>query len=79
MPDKNENNQGIILECLYQVIYWRDRFEVSRDLSFLDNAERHEEVIRDYLPTRFKDVNIIKLCLVAQSMLNNEGIDGYLS
>ncbi len=78
MHDNNENNQSMIIEHLVQVIYWRNRFEVSRDLSFLDNAARHEDVLRDYLPARFKDISITKLghlFLEAISTLRNGGID----
>lgn len=37
------------------------RFELSRDIEHLDNAERFADAIRSYLPNLFKELNIIGL------------------
>ena len=37
-------------EHLKQVHYWYDRFDWSRDIEHLDNAERHADVVREFLP-----------------------------
>lgn len=43
-------NNSLFREHLKQVHYWYDRFEWSRDIDHLDNAERHANVVREFLP-----------------------------
>jgi hypothetical protein len=54
--------RSLIFQYLEQINYWHDRFEVSREIDHLDNAERHAEVVRAYLPKGFQDLSIIGLC-----------------
>lgn len=43
-------NNSIFREHLEQVYYWYDRFEWSRDIDHLVNAELHADVVREFLP-----------------------------
>jgi len=67
-----ENNKlylrSFILEWLEQVNYWHDRFEVSREIDHLDNAERHAEGARAYLPKCFQELSVIELCNLYHSL-----------
>jgi hypothetical protein len=53
--------RSFILQYLEQIEYWHVRFELSRDIEHLDNAERFADAIRSYLPNPFKELNIIGL------------------
>lgn len=53
--------RSFILQYLEQIEYWHVRFELSRDIEHLDNAERFADAIRSYLPNQFKELNIIGL------------------
>lgn len=53
--------RSFILQYLEQIEYWHVRFELSRDIEHLDNAERFADAVRDYLPNPFKELNIIGL------------------
>lgn len=59
--------RSFIFEYLEQISYWHGRFEVSREIDHLDNAERHAEVARMYLPKCFQNLSIIGLCNLYQS------------
>ena len=56
----NENRE-IIFPFLEQLHYWFTRFETSRDVDHLDNAERNAEAARLYLPSCFQELNLIGL------------------
>lgn len=56
----NENRE-IVLSFLEQVNYWLIRFESSRDVDDLDNAERNAEGARLYLPLCFQKLSLIGL------------------
>lgn len=43
---------------LRQVHYWLDRFDISRDIDHLDNAERFGEAVRPYLPVCFQNLTV---------------------
>jgi hypothetical protein len=43
-------NNPMFREHLKQVHYWYDRFEWSRDIDHLDNAERHADAVQEFLP-----------------------------
>jgi hypothetical protein len=60
-------DQYTIVEHLRQVSYWQARFETSRNVNHIDNAERHAEVVRAYLPKCFQDLSIIGLCNLYKS------------
>lgn len=45
-------------ENLRQVHYWLDRFSISREIDHLDNAERHAEAVRPYLPAYLQDLTL---------------------
>lgn len=60
--------RDMIVSHLEQVNYWDDRFELSRDIDHLDNAERHADVVRAYLPKSFQDLSIIGLCNLYHSL-----------
>ena len=51
-----------IITHLGQIFYWYNRFELSREIDHLDNAERHESAVRDYLPKCLNNLSIIGLC-----------------
>lgn len=59
--------RDMIISYLERVNYWHNRFELSRDVAHLDNADRHADVARSYLPTSFRDLSIIGLCNLYQS------------
>ncbi len=67
MPANDEHIRNMIATHLEQVNYWHDRFELSREIDHLDNAECHAEVVRIYLPKCFQDLSIIGLCNLYQS------------
>ncbi len=67
MPANDEHTRNMIATHLEQVNYWYDRFEISREIDHLDNAERHVEVARMYLPKCFQNLSIIGLCNLYQS------------
>lgn len=56
----NESRE-IILSFLEQINYWLTRFEASRDINDLDNAERNAEGARLYLPLCFQELSLIGL------------------
>ena len=58
---KDDYACGMIVDYLEQVHYWLSRFETSRDIDHLENAESHAEVVRSYLPSPFKDFSVIAL------------------
>lgn len=63
-------------EHLKQVYYWQDRFELSREISHLDNAERHAEVVKEYLPKSLQEMSIFWLSnyyLSLQSLITEIG------
>lgn len=62
MPANDENHWVMIIDLLDQIIYWRERFNLSRDLSCLDTIELYEDSIREYLPKSFEDVSLVELC-----------------
>jgi hypothetical protein len=39
--------------------YWHARFELSRDIEHLDNAECFADVVRNYLPNPFKELDLV--------------------
>jgi hypothetical protein len=47
-----------IKEHLSQVHYWLDRFDISRDIDHLDNAERFGEAVQPYLPACFRNLTL---------------------
>lgn len=47
-----------VRESFRQLHYWLDRFDVSRDVEHLDNAERHAETARLYLPKCFQELTV---------------------
>lgn len=57
----NDNRDEVIFYHLDQVHYWLIRFEVSREVDHLDNAERNAEVARLYLPVWLRDLDLIGL------------------
>lgn len=67
MSVNDKHTISMIATYLEQVNYWHDRFEVSRNIDHLDNAERHAEVARMYLPECFQCLSIIGLCNLYQS------------
>jgi hypothetical protein len=67
MSANDEHIRNMIFTHLKQVIYWHDRFEVSREIDHLDSAERHAEVARLYLPKCFQDLSFIGLCNLYQN------------
>ena len=67
MSENDKHTISMIATYLEQVNYWHDRFEVSRDIDHLDNAERHAEVARMYLPKCFQCLSIAGLCNFYQS------------
>ena len=67
MPAKDKYVRNIIAAHLEQVNYWHERFELSREIDHLDNADRHAEVARMYLPKCFQNLSIIGLCNLCQS------------
>ncbi len=58
---------NMIATYLEQVKYWQDRFEMSQEIGHLENAERHADVARMYLPKCFQELSIIGLCNLYQS------------
>jgi|GEM_PF-1456976 len=60
--------RSFIFEYLEQVNYWYERFELSREIDHLDNAERYAEVVRAYLPKCLKNLSNIGLCNLYQSL-----------
>lgn len=62
MPPNDEHSRNMIISHLEQVNYWHGRFELSRDIDHLDNAERFAEAIKTYLPKGFQSLSIIGLC-----------------
>ena len=67
MPVNDKHTLSMMVNYLEQVNYWHERFELSREIDHLDNAERHAEVARMYLPKCFQDLSIIGLCNLYQS------------
>jgi hypothetical protein len=67
MSVNDKHTLSMISTHLDQVKYWHDRFELSQEIDHLDNAERHAEVARMYLPKCFQDLSIIGLCNLYQS------------
>lgn len=59
MSPNDEYNRDLIISHLEQASYWLDRFELSRDVNHLDNAERHAEVVRQYSPKCFHRLSMI--------------------
>jgi hypothetical protein len=53
--------RSFILQYLEQIEYWHVRFELSRDIDHLDNAERFADAVRNYLPNPFKELYIVGL------------------
>lgn len=62
MPANDKHVRKMIATYLEQVNYWYDRFEMSQEIDHLENAERHADVARAYLPKCFQDLSIIGLC-----------------
>lgn len=75
MSAKDEHSRNMISVYLDQVDYWHDRFEISRDIKHLDNAERYADVVRMYLPEYFQDLSIIGLCNLYQRSLSLSNTD----
>lgn len=48
-------------EHLRLIHYWQNRFEVSRNIDHYDNAERHAEIAREYLPEGLRELSVIGL------------------
>ena len=61
------HTRSMIATHLEQVKYWQDRFEMSQEIDHLENAERHAEIAREYLPKCFQDLSTIGLCNLYQS------------
>jgi hypothetical protein len=76
MPANDEHIRNMIITHLEQVNYWHDRFEISREIDHLDNADRHAEVARMYLPKCFQNLSIIGLCNLYQSLPSLSTPDG---
>ena len=68
MSPNDKHIRDMIISYLERVHYWHNRFELSRDIEHLDNAERHAEVVRSYLPNSFQNLSIIALCNLYQSL-----------
>lgn len=60
---------------LRQVYYWFNRFEFSRNVDHLDHAERHADVVREYLPKCFQNLNFFGLCNLYQSLSSLSNLD----
>lgn len=75
MPANDEYNRVMILSYLEQVNYWHDRFELSREIDHLDNAERSAEVVRLYLPTCFQELSFIGLRNIYWSLSAKQASD----
>ena len=67
MTVNHKDYHETLYEHLWQVNYWQNRFENSRNVDHIDNVERHAEVVRAYLPTCFQNLSIIGLCNLYQS------------
>lgn len=67
MLANDKHIRNMIATYLGQVIYWHDRFDISREIDHLDNADRHAEVARMYLPKCFQNLSIIGLYNLYQS------------
>lgn len=61
MKMSNPSQDLTFREHLRQVHYWVGRFELSRDIEHYDTAERHAEVVKEYLPEGFQELTIIGL------------------
>ena len=60
---------------LKQVDYWANRFEISREIDHLDNAERNAEVVKLYLPTCFQELSLIGLRNIYWSLSAKQASD----
>jgi hypothetical protein len=54
-------DEYIIRNSLRQICYCLERFDISRDVDHLDNAERHAEAVRPYLPACWHDLDLRSL------------------
>lgn len=79
MENSNPSHDPTFREHLEQVYYWQFRFELSGEICHYDNAERHAEVIREYLPKYLNELSIIGLSNLHLSLyplsLENSGRD----
>lgn len=50
-----------VKEHLQQIVYCVNRFEVSRDVKYLDQAEKHADAVRPYLPACWQELDLMEL------------------
>lgn len=70
MTANDDLNRHMLLKYLEQMVYWLTRFDISRDVDHLDNAERNAEVARLCLPPYLRELCFTRLSNIYWSLID---------